>query len=213
MNYNLEMEKIISQNQKENKIPRLLLHSCCAPCSSTCLERLTEYFDITILYYNPNIEPKEEYELRKQEEISFISRFPHKNKIEIVDCDYDNKLFHSTIRGYERMGEGSERCYKCYHLRLAETAKVAKELEYDFFATTLTLSPYKNVKWLNEIGFILQEELGIKYLPSEFRSNKGYERSVELANEYDLYQQDFCGCIYSKLEREKEKQLEKTLHK
>lgn len=211
MNYNLEMEKILEDIKNKGVTPKLFLHSCCAPCSSTCLERLTDYFDITILYYNPNIEPRDEYELRKQEEISFIERFPHKNKIEMIDCDYDNKLFHETIKGLELLGEGSERCYKCYTLRLDKTASIAKENNFDYFATTLTLSPYKNSEWLNKIGYELEKKHHISYLPSEFRQNNGYERSVELANEYGLYQQDFCGCIYSKAEREKEKRLEKSL--
>ena len=206
MNYNKEMENILESLKKENKIPKLLLHSCCAPCSSHVLSVLTDYFDITIFYYNPNIEPFEEYEKRKQEEIRFIEQYPNKNKLDIIDCDYDNILFKKMSEGLEQEKEGGARCVKCYHLRLDKTASMASELNYDYFATTLTVSPLKNSEKLNTIGKFLETKYNIKYLVSDFKKKEGYKHSIELAKEYDLYRQDYCGCIYSKQQRELEKQ-------
>lgn len=210
MNYNVEMEKIIGDLQRENKIPKLLLHSCCAPCSSHVITTLTPYFDITIIYYNPNIEPKEEYEKRKQEEIRFIKEFPNINRLDFMDCDYNNELFHNEIKGLEDIPEGGKRCFKCYELRMDYTAKKALENNYDFFATTLTVSPLKNSIILNQIGEELQTKYNIKYLYSDFKKKNGYKNSIELSKEYNLYRQDYCGCIYSKKERElqKEKKLQ-----
>lgn len=182
---------------KLNYVPKLLLHSCCAPCSSRVIEYLTNYFDITIYYYNPNIEPFEEYNLRKEEEIRFIKEFSHHNKLDIIDCDYDNNLFKDITKGLEDVKEGGIRCFKCYLLRLRNTALKAKDLEYDYFGTTLTVSPYKNSQVLNKIGYNLEREIGIKYLPSDFKKNNGYKRSIELSKEYNLYRQNYCGCIYS----------------
>ena len=205
MNYNVEMEKILEEIKESNITPKLLLHSCCAPCSSHVISVLTNYFDITILYYNPNIEPFEEYEKRKQEEIRFINEFPNKNKLDIIDCDYDNNIFHEMSKGLEQEKEGGARCVKCYHLRLDKTATIAKELNYDYFATTLTVSPLKNSEKLNTIGLILENKYNIKYLVSDFKKKEGYKHSIELAKEYNLYRQDYCGCIYSKQQREEEK--------
>ena len=206
MNYNKEMENILESLKKDNKVPKLLLHSCCAPCSSHVISVLTNYFDITILYYNPNIEPFEEYEKRKQEEIRFIEQYPNKNKLDIIDCDYDNILFEKMSEGLEQEKEGGARCVKCYHLRLDKTASMASELNYDYFATTLTVSPLKNSEKLNTIGKFLETKYNIKYLVSDFKKKEGYKHSIELAKEYDLYRQDYCGCIYSKQQRELEKQ-------
>lgn len=206
MNYNKEMENILESLKKDNKVPKLLLHSCCAPCSSHVISVLTDYFDITILYYNPNIEPFEEYEKRKQEEIRFIEQYPNKNKLDIIDCDYDNILFKKMSEGLEQEKEGGARCVKCYHLRLDKTASMASELNYDYFATTLTVSPLKNSEKLNTIGKFLETKYNIKYLVSDFKKKEGYKHSIELAKEYDLYRQDYCGCIYSKQQRELEKQ-------
>lgn len=206
MNYNKEMENILESLKKENKIPKLLLHSCCAPCSSHVISVLTDYFDITILYYNPNIEPFEEYEKRKQEEIRFIEQYPNKNKLDIIDCDYDNILFKKMSEGLENEPERGARCIKCYYLRLDKTASMASELNYDYFATTLTVSPLKNSEKLNTIGKFLETKYNIKYLVSDFKKKEGYKHSIELAKEYDLYRQDYCGCIYSKQQREIEKQ-------
>lgn len=200
MNYSKTMEDIISSFNGQKKT--LLLQSCCAPCSSHVIETLTPYFDITIIYYNPNIEPYEEYTKRKEEEIRFIKEFPHQNKINIIDCDYDNDKYHEIVKGLENLPEGSERCFKCYRLRLEQTAKVAKENNYDYFCTTLTVSPYKNSTKINEIAAELEKEYQVKYLYSDFKKHNGYKRSIELSQEYNLYRQDYCGCIYSKRDRD-----------
>ena len=163
-----------------------------------------------IIYYNPNIEPKAEYEKRKQEEIRFIKEYHSKNKLDLIDCDYDNNLYHDAIKGLEHLGERSPRCHKCYYLRLDKTAEKAKELNYDYFGTTLTVSPYKDSKILNEIGSSLSAKYGIKYLYSDFKKQNGYLHSIQLAKQYNLYRQDYCGCIYSKEEREREKQRKNT---
>lgn len=205
MNYNQIMENIIQKEKEKKRVPRLLLHSCCAPCSSHCIKTLTPYFAITVLYYNPNIEPIEEYEKRKEEEIRFIKEFPNQNPLDILDCDYDNLLFHEKIKGLEKEREGGARCVKCYFLRLEKTAALAKELAYDYFGTTLTVSPLKSSQKLNEIGEYLEKEYAISYLYSDFKKKDGYKDSIALAKEYNLYRQDYCGCIYSKKEREEQK--------
>lgn len=206
VNEQLEMEKIIEYEQSNNNTPSLLLHSCCAPCSSYVLETLSNYFKITIFYYNPNIYPIDEYIKRKEEEKRFIKEFSSKNKIEFLDCDYDGELFFEMAKGLEDLREGDKRCYLCYQLRMNKTALVAKENNFDYFTTTLSISPYKNSSWINEIGRKLEKEIGIKYLPADFKKKNGYKRSIELSNVYNLYRQDYCGCIYSKVEREKQKQ-------
>lgn len=188
MNYQLELEKIINNLDSKKK---LLLHSCCAPCSSYVISYLKDYFDITVLYYNPNIEPISEYNKRKAEQIRLCNIF----NIKVLDCDYDNNLFHKVVAGLENEKEGGNRCFKCYELRLRKTASLAKN--YDYFGTTLTVSPFKNSKKLNEIGLILEQEYGIKYLVSDFKKKEGYKQSIKLSKEYNLYRQDFCGCIYS----------------
>lgn len=195
INYDKEMTNIISKLKDHKK---LLLHSCCAPCSSTCIERLTHYFDITILYYNPNIEPYDEYIKRKNEEIRFIREYPNINKLDIIDCDYDNEKFLDIAKGLEDEPERGKRCLKCYNLRMEYTANKAKELGYDYFATTLTLSPLKDSQVLNNIGYAISKRVGILYLPSDFKKQNGYKRSIELSKEYNLYRQNFCGCKYSK---------------
>ena len=197
MNYNNKMEEIIKEEQEKGNIPSILLHSCCAPCSSHVIDTLTPYFNITIFYYNPNIEPFEEYEKRKEEEKRFIKEYPNINKLDIIDCDYDNDKFKSMSKGLEHIPEGGARCIKCYHLRLDATAKKAKELGYDYFGTTLTVSPYKKSDKLNEIGEHLSKEYDIKYLYSDFKKKNGYKHSIELSKKYNLYRQDYCGCIYS----------------
>ena len=195
MNYDKEMTKIIDTISEPKK---LLLHSCCAPCSSACIERLTNFFDITILYYNPNIEPYEEYLKRKKEEIRFIKEYPNIHKLDIIDCDYDNDLFLNIATGLEEEPERGKRCLRCYNLRMEYTAKKAKELGYDYFATTLTLSPLKDSQVLNKIGYALSKKYDISYLPSDFKKQNGYKRSIELSKEYNLYRQNFCGCKYSR---------------
>ena len=209
MNYAKELEKTINEITTTNKIPKLLLHSCCAPCSSHVIETLNPYFDITILYYNPNIEPYTEYLKRKEEEIRFIQEFPHQNKLNIIDCDYDNDIFHETIKGLENIPEGGARCFKCYFLRLSKTAQIASKNNFDYFGTTLTVSPYKNSGKLNEFGLYLSEKYNIKYLLSDFKKKNGYKRSIELSKIYNLYRQNYCGCIYSEAEATKAR-LEKS---
>ena len=196
INYHFKMQEIIRQN--EGKVPSLLLHCCCAPCSSYCLELLTPYFEITAYYYNPNITDRQEYDLRAQELKRFVEAFPNVNPIHCVIAPYDGESFVKMTSGMEEIPEGGSRCYLCYNQRLRQTASKAKEEGYDYFATTLSISPLKNAAWLNEIGEKLQEELGTKYLYSDFKKNNGYKRSTELSKEYNLYRQDYCGCEFSK---------------
>ena len=202
MNYEKLMEEQIL-NSKEGS--SLLLHACCAPCSSAVLERLASHFKISILYYNPNITEEKEYQKRLDELRKFISKLNFKYQINIIDTRYEPKEFFKIAKGLEKEKEQGKRCYKFYELRLEETAKVAKEKNFDFFATTLTLSPYKKTSWLNEIGENLSEKYQANYLYSDFKKKNGYKRSIELSKEYNLYRQDYCGCIYSKLEREQNK--------
>lgn len=194
MNYQLELEKIIENNVGK----KVLLHSCCAPCSSYVLEYLSNYFEITVFYYNPNISPIDEYLKRKEEQIRLINLLDTKYKIDYIDADYDNDLYEKLIKGYEKEPERGKRCDICYRLRLEKTAIKAKELNYDFFCTTLTLSPYKNSNKLNEIGYDLERQYNVKYLCSDFKKKEGYKRSIELSKLYNLYRQNYCGCIYSK---------------
>ena len=198
--YNKVLEKTIEELNGE--VPNLLLHSCCAPCSSHVIDTLKDYFDITIFYYNPNIEPYDEYLLRKNEQKKYIEMITHKNKLDILDCDYDNDLFKSMSKDLENEKEGGRRCFKCYELRLLKTASIAKELGYDYFGTTLTVSPFKNSQKLNEIGNDLSLEYKINYLFSDFKKKNGYKHSIELSKKYNLYRQDYCGCVYSKRDRE-----------
>ena len=191
--YQLELEEL--KNIKDKK--RILLHSCCAPCSSHVITFLTNFFDITILYYNPNISPIEEYEKRKEEQIRLINEIEKINKIDIIDCDYDNDKYESLIKGYEDCPERGQRCTICFNLRLEKTAKMASELKYDYFCSTLTVSPYKNSKLINEIGEKLGEKYNIKWLYSDFKKEDGYKKSIELSHKYNLYRQNYCGCKYS----------------
>lgn len=194
-NYSAELENIINNL---TDTPTLLLHSCCAPCSSYVLSYLADYFKITVLYYNPNISPIEEYEKRKQEQIRLINEMKFKNPVKFLDCDYDNDKFEMLAKGLEDVKEGGARCYKCYNLRLEKTAILAKENNFDFFGTTLTVSPYKNSQKLNEIGQLLEEKYNISYLYSDFKKKEGYKKSIEFSKQYNLYRQDYCGCVYSK---------------
>lgn len=197
LNYQKELDKLIDKLQKEDKIPSLLLHSCCAPCSSYVLEYLSQYFKITIFYYNPNIYPPEEYEKRVLEQETFIQAIPAKNKIQFMAGEYDTKAFYNIAKGLENDKEGGERCFFCYELRMKHTAQIAKDKGFDYFTTTLSISPMKNAQKLNEIGNKLEKEYEVSYLYSDFKKKNGYKRSVELSKEYDLYRQDYCGCIFS----------------
>lgn len=205
MNYQKELEKLIAKLQKEERVPKLLIHSCCAPCSSYLLEYLADYFEITVFYYNPNIFPESEYTKRILEQQMLIEKMRVKHPVSFLAGSYDRERFYELARGLERVKEGGERCFKCYHLRLEETAKIAKEGEFDYFTTTLSISPLKNADRLNEIGRKLGEKYGIEYLLSDFKKKNGYKRSIELSKEYGLYRQDYCGCEYSYAARQSEK--------
>ncbi len=197
MNYQKELDKLVQNLEMEKKVPRLLLHSCCAPCSSYVLEYLSQYFEITVLYYNPNIYPESEYTKRIWEQQMLIDKLPAKHKISFIAGPYDKDKFYEMAKGNETAKEGSVRCFGCYELRLRETAEIAKKAEFDYFTTTLTISPLKNAAKLNEIGMRLADEYGVKYLPSDFKKKNGYKRSTELSKIYGLYRQDYCGCEFS----------------
>lgn len=200
MNYQLELDKTLAKIKEQGRTPRLLLHSCCAPCSSYCLEYLTEYFEITDFFFNPNIFPEAEYRKREAELQRLISELPLKNPVHFLAGEYDPQKFFEMAHGLENVPEGGERCFKCYRMRLEEAAQKAKEGGFDFFTTTLSISPLKNAAKLNEIGLELSEQYGVTYLLSDFKKRGGYQRSIELSREYDLYRQNFCGCVYSKKE-------------
>lgn len=200
-NYQRELDTIIENLNGTRK--KLLLQVCCAPCSSYCIEYLSRYFDITLLYYNPNISPLEEYEKRLSEVKRFIEEFDPACNVTMLSCTYDGEKYEKMVVGLEDEPEGGSRCYKCYKLRLEETARLAKENQFDYFGTTLSISPYKNADWLNEIGEELGHKYNINYLYADFKKKNGYKRSIELSREYHLYRQDYCGCIFSKKVREK----------
>lgn len=201
INYQTELEKIIENHQKQGETPTLLLHSCCAPCSSYVLEYLSKYFKITVLYYNPNIYPDDEYFKRAEEQKRFIDKFPSENKIDFIEGNFDKKLFYETVKGKEHLPEGGERCFLCYELRLREAAKYATQGNFDYFTTTLSISPLKNAQKLNEIGLKIAAQYDVKYLVSDFKKKNGYKRSTEISREYGMYRQDYCGCVFSKEER------------
>ncbi|MBQ7661308.1 MAG: epoxyqueuosine reductase QueH [Clostridia bacterium] len=198
-NFALQLEKTLAGIFAAGKRPRLLLHACCAPCSSYTLEYLSAYFGITLYYYNPNISPREEYILRANELSKYIGRVDSGRGVCLLIPEYDPAPFLEIARGLEDLPEGGERCKKCYRLRLAETAKAAAKGGFDYFCTTLSISPYKNAASLNAIGGELAEEYGVPYLFSDFKKKGGYARSIELSRQYGLYRQNYCGCIYSKL--------------
>lgn len=200
-NYQREMEQEIANIEKEGRVPTLLLHSCCAPCSSYVLEYLSRYFRITVFYYNPNIYPEEEYRMRVREQQEFIRRFPAKYRISFVEGAYDTERFYAFARDMKDLPEGGERCFRCYELRLSEAGRLAWERGFDYFTTTLSISPLKNAEKLNEIGERIGAELGVRYLISDFKKKNGYKRSTELSKEYGMYRQDYCGCVYSYRER------------
>ena len=204
VNYQKELDKIILNLQKEEKRPRLLLHSCCAPCSSYVLEYLSEFFDITVFYYSPNIFPENEYEKRVLEQQMLINNMELKSPVRFLAGQYDKERFYQMAKGMEEVREGGVRCFACYELRLRETAQKAVEGGFDYFTTTLSISPLKNSQKLNEIGQKIAEEMGISYLVSDFKKKNGYKRSVELSEIYGLYRQDYCGCEFSFRQRQKD---------
>lgn len=208
INYDKRLESLVEELKKRGEAggtKKLLLHACCAPCSSHVLEYLTEYFSIYMLYYNPNIAPFEEFILRKNELEILLSKFSHKNPIELLPVDYRAEDFSELVIGLEEEPEGGARCMVCYELRMREAAVEAKRLGCDYFATTLTISPMKNAKAINIIGEALEQEYGVKHLPGDFKKKNGYKRSIELSKNYGLYRQDYCGCIYSKRQRERQR--------
>ena len=206
MNYQKELEKIIDRLSKEEKVPKLLLHSCCAPCSSYVLEYLSDYFEITVFYYNPNIFPENEYTKRILEQQMLIGELECKYPVSFLAGSYDREKFVEMAKGLEHLKEGGERCFKCYELRLLEAARIASEAEFDYFTTTLSISPMKNADKLNEIGNLVGKKYGVAYLQSDFKKKNGYKRSIELSNEYGLYRQDYCGCEFSYRDRQREKE-------
>jgi len=203
INYQLEMERALKRIEASGIRPRLLLHSCCAPCSSYVLERLTESFDITVLYYNPNIAPESEFLYRADEQRRLIEAMPRTGKMELVVGPYEDSAFYALSRGLEDAPEGGERCTRCFRLRLGKTAQLAKEGGFDYFTTTLSISPLKDAQRLNAIGGELAAQVGVPYLFSDFKKKNGYRRSCELSEQYGLYRQDYCGCIFSKRERDR----------
>lgn len=208
INYQLMLEKELAEISSRSEKPSLLLHVCCAPCSSYVLEYLSAYFNITLFFCNPNITAENEYNYRVNEVKRLISKMPLDGNVSFAEGKYDTSDFFSIAKGYEKEPEGGERCFRCYELRLRETAGYAKNNNFDYFTTTLSISPYKNAEKLNSIGSTLADEYGIKYLFSDFKKKNGYKRSIELSSEYDLYRQDYCGCIYSELEMKRRKMNE-----
>ena len=197
INYQKELDKILEELEGK-PVKTLLLHSCCAPCSSYCLEYLSQYFEIIIYYYNPNISSQQEYEKRIAELKSLLERAHYHYPVRLIEGPYEPERFMEMAKGLENEPERGKRCYECYKLRLSESAKISQELGTDFFTTTLSISPLKNAQWLNEIGKSLESEYNVTYLPSDFKKKGGYQRSIELSEEYGLYRQNFCGCVYSK---------------
>lgn len=189
------MDKLI---EKLDNVPTLLIHACCAPCSSYVLEYLSQYFHIIVLYYNPNITSVEEYNYRLSEEKRLIDELPVKYPVKLIAGDYNPESFFDAVKGLEREPEGGKRCEVCFELRLREAAEKCREIGADYFLTTLTISPLKNAELINSIGEKLAEEYGVKYLPSDFKKKNGYKRSIELSREYDLYRQNYCGCVFSR---------------
>ena len=206
VNYQKELEKkldtIVKSIESGASVPTLLLHSCCAPCSSYCISYLSNYFKITVFYYNPNITERDEYMRRAEEQKRFISEYKTKYPVLFIDGRYDDKMFFEAVRGMEKCPEGGDRCEVCFRMRLKEAASLAKELNMDYFTTTLTISPMKNTKLLNQIGEEEAAKAGSVFLNSDFKKKNGFKCSTELSKEYNLYRQDYCGCVFSKAESE-----------
>ena len=208
VNYNKEMKKVIEECEKKGEIKSLLLHACCAPCSSTCMEKVRDHFDTTVYFFNPNITNEEEYNKRAEEleRLVEIYNSAENAHIGLITDIYNPSYFIEIAKGYEDCPERGERCLRCFELRLRQSAMMAREKGFDYFTTTLTLSPLKDEQALNQIGYRIAKEVGgINWLPSDFKKENGYKRSIELSKEYNLYRQDYCGCVYSKNQREREK--------
>ncbi len=201
-NYQKVLDHTIEEITASGCVPTLLIHSCCAPCSSYVLEYLSQFFRITVLYYNPNIYPEEEYYKRVKEQEHFIQKFPAKHPITFLEGSYDKELFYQKVAGLEQEPEGGKRCTVCFMMRLEEAGEAARRLHMDYFTTTLSISPLKDAQRLNEIGQSVAQKVGVSYLVSDFKKKNGYQRSVELSREYGMYRQDYCGCVFSKRERE-----------
>ena len=199
-NLQKELERIIEKNKRDGVKPTLLLHACCAPCSSYCIEYLNEHFEITLFFYNPNIYPADEYDYRVSELKRLVSEMGL--SIPVLECENDTESFYALARGRESVREGGARCFDCYRLRLEKTAQLARARGFDYFTTTLSISPLKNSARLREIGLELEEKYNVKNLPSDFKKKEGYKRSIELSRQYNLYRQNYCGCEYSRRERE-----------
>ena len=211
VNYQKELEKLIEGQQKAGRVPRLFLHACCAPCSSYVLEYLSRFFSVTVFFYNPNISPKEEYEKRVAEIRRLISEMEFLHPVSMVEGEYKPEDFYEMAKGLEDVPEGGERCFRCYRLRMEEAARLAEQGGYDYFTTTLSISPLKNAGKINEIGQELSQIYKVEHLPSDFKKKNGYKRSIELSHEYGLYRQNYCGCVFSRkesIEREQQKQRE-----
>ncbi len=208
VNYQLMLENEIAKIQSDGTKPSLLLHACCAPCSSYVLEYLSQYFNITLFYYNPNISPEKEYRFRVDEVKRLISQMPCATAVFFIESDYEPDKFYEIAKGSELEDEGGSRCFRCYRLRLEKTAEYADVHGFDYFTTTLSISPYKNAEKLNTIGAELSEKYNTQYLYSDFKKKNGYKRSIELSNEYELYRQNYCGCEFSKLAAERNKNKE-----
>lgn len=206
INYQIILDRKIAEITKAGTRPSLLLHSCCAPCSSYVLEYLSKYFSITLFFFNPNISARSEYDMRYSELERLVREMGLDAQVGLVNGDYEPQRFYEIARGLEDLPEGGERCKKCYALRLEEAAQIAANGGFDFFTTTLSISPHKNALWLNEIGEEMSAKYGVPYLFSDFKKRGGYLRSCQLSEEYGLYRQDFCGCVYSKTERNKKNQ-------
>lgn len=197
VNYQKKLEKTLEALERNHEVPRLLLHSCCGPCSSYVLEYLSRYFEITVYYFNPNIYPPEEYAFREQEQKRLLSNMPSPHPLHFLPAAYHPEDYFAAVKGMEDLPEKSDRCRVCFTLRLEETAKLAKEQGFDYFTTTLSLSPHKNAELLNEIGGTLAEQYGVSYLFSDFKKKNGFKRSTELSAQYGMYRQDYCGCLFS----------------
>ncbi|MBR4224876.1 MAG: epoxyqueuosine reductase QueH [Oscillospiraceae bacterium] len=205
-NYQQILDSTIADITAAGRVPKLLLHSCCAPCSTYVLEYLSRYFEITIFYFDPNIYPPEEFYKRRTEQERLIGEMTFMHPVSFIGTEHQSERFYDTVKGYEATGERGYRCYLCYELRLEETAKLAKERGYDFFTTTLSISPMKDAEWLNEIGGKLSDRYGVAYLYSDFKKRGGYKRSTELSKQYSIYRQDYCGCVFSMHERDQRAQ-------